>query len=133
MKKTLRAVFLSFVLFATLSPVAAFAQGAGTEEPSELKVKLQEVLNFVDDVVVPMIFGLAFVVFLWFIFVYFIAGAADEEKRAKGKQFLLWSIIGFVLMLSLWGIVNLLVSSLGFADDKRACLPGFSRDETNCD
>lgn len=83
------------------------------------------ILVFIDAILVPFIFALAFVVFLWGVFQYFIAGGADEEKRKQGRSFILWSVIGFFLMVSIWGLVNLLGTSLGFGAEQRPRLPTF--------
>jgi len=83
------------------------------------------ILTFIEAALVPLIFSLAFIFFLWGVFRYFITGANDEEKRKEGKSFVLWSLIGLVLMFSLWGIVNLLVNSLGFDTRSRPDLPVF--------
>ena len=116
-------------------PVRMWAQGDDTQTPpasgdSELNLdKLTavatEILGFIDSTLVPVIFGLAFIVFIWGVFRYFIAGAASEEKRDEGKKFIFWGLIGFVLMICLWGIVNLLVNTLGFGGQTRPCLPTF--------
>ncbi len=51
--------------------------------------------------------------FLWGV-VKFISNANDETEREKGKQFIIWGIIAFVVLISLWGIVRiLLVETLG--------------------
>ncbi|MBP6859966.1 MAG: hypothetical protein KBC38_00140 [Candidatus Pacebacteria bacterium] len=142
MKKTFSALLFSLALMFTLTPSIAFAQGqqqpqpdqqgTGESQPSELELRIGWLLDFVDGYVIPLIFGLAFVVFIWFVFVYFILGGAEEEQRAKGKQFLLWSLIGFVLMLSLWGIVNLLQNTIGFDNNSKPCLPVFEQDNEDC-
>lgn len=83
------------------------------------------IIQFIDLIVVPLIFSLAFLAFLWGVFRFFIAGGADKEKREEGRKFVMWGIIGFVIMFSLWGIVNLLVNSLGFDNNSRPGLPLF--------
>lgn len=77
------------------------------------------------DVLVPVIFAIALVVFLWGVFKYFIQGGASEEARDSGKQLVMWSIIGFTLMVTVWGIVNVLVTTLGFGSDTRPKIPTF--------
>lgn len=84
-----------------------------------------DILLFIDYVLVPLVFSIAFIVFLWGIFNFFIAGGADEEKREKGKQFMIWGFVGFFVMVSVWGIVNLLVSTFGFGGQQRPDLPTF--------
>ena len=87
----------------------------------------QNIIGFIDMVLVPLIFSITFIVFIWGIFQYFVAGGADEEKRKQGRQLALWGIIGFAIMLSVWGLVQLLVSSLGFQNQTRPNLPTFGQ------
>lgn len=77
--------------------------------------------NFVGNTLVPFIFGLAFLFFLVNATRYFIIDAANEAGRAKAKQFALWSIIAFVLMISLWAIVNMFVSDFGWTRTTPLC------------
>lgn len=72
---------------------------------------VQQIVVLVDGTVVPLIYALAFILFLIGIVRYFFMGDSDEA-RAKGKQFMLWSIIGFVVLFSVWGIVRLLLTIL---------------------
>lgn len=79
---------------------------------------IQAILTFINSLLIPAIFTIAFLVFIWGVFQAFILGGHDSEKREAGKQLVIWSIIGFVVMLSVWGIVNLVASSLGFQGDR---------------
>ncbi len=69
------------------------------------------VIGIINTVLVPLIFALAFIVFLYGVFQYFIAGASDEETREKGKSLMIYGLIGFFVMVSVWGLVNLLVGT----------------------
>ena len=62
------------------------------------------------DSVVPFIVGLAVFIVIWGIFNY-ITHAADEEKRAQAKQYIIWGVVGVFCMLSVWGFVNILYNS----------------------
>lgn len=59
---------------------------------------------------IPFIIGLTVFAILWGIFNYIVHGD-EEEKRAEGKQFVLYGIIGLFLMVSVWGLVNILVGT----------------------
>lgn len=85
-----------------------------------------DIITFIDVVLVPLVFAVAFIVFLWGVFNFFIAGGADEEKREKGKQFMVWGLIGFFVMVSIWGIVNLMVNTFGFGGQQRPGIPTFN-------
>ena len=66
----------------------------------------------VNWVLVPILMAIAFIVFLWGVYKYFIQGAANEEDRKTGRQFVLWGVIGFVIITSIWGLVNIVKSTV---------------------
>jgi hypothetical protein len=45
-------------------------------------------------------------------FYYYIYGATSEEYVKKGHQLILWGMIGFFVMLSLWGLVNVVANTV---------------------
>ncbi|MFA6445911.1 MAG: hypothetical protein WCW14_01520 [Candidatus Paceibacterota bacterium] len=70
--------------------------------------------NVIDIIVNPLIwliFGIAIVVFLWGAMEFFVS-AEDAEKRTTGKQHMFWGIIGMAIMMSAYGIVNLITSTI---------------------
>lgn len=75
---------------------------------------LGEFLTFLNLIIVPLIFALAFLFFLWNATRYFIIGQGSDESKEKAKRLALYGILAFVIMVSIWGIVNLLVGGLGF-------------------
>lgn len=74
----------------------------------------QQLIDIINNVLVPLLFALSFLTFIWGVFQYFIAGGADEEKRKQGQQLIIYGIIGFALMVSVWGLVNLLLATFNF-------------------
>ncbi len=95
------------------TPLLALAQTTGFSPwGGNLKTWFQNFNTFLADVLVPIVFTLAFLVFIWGVLQYFILGGGDEEKQEKGKSLMLYGIIGFVVMVSIWGIVNLLSNSV---------------------
>jgi len=69
------------------------------------------IIDLINNVAVPLVFALAFIVFIWGIFQYFIQGGQDEEKREAGKSLMLWGLIGFFVMVSVWGLVHILIGT----------------------
>jgi len=71
------------------------------------------VSDFVDffNTVVLLIFAFAFLAFIWGVAQY-VVFPGNEEKKEKGKQIIVWGIIVFVIMISVWGIVTLFSSVL---------------------
>jgi|SRR3989344_4831039 len=64
------------------------------------------------DALVPLLIGLAVVVFLWGV-VKFVTAAGDEEKRKEGKSFIIWGLVGIAIMVTLWGLIALLTNWTG--------------------
>jgi len=70
-------------------------------------------LELVSDIIaatVPVIIGLAVLVFIWGILRYVVA--KDSEKQNEAKSIILWGIIILFVMVSIWGLVNLLGDTL---------------------
>jgi hypothetical protein len=71
--------------------------------------------GLINDILIPILLAIAFLVFIVGIVQYFLlAGKDNADGQEKGKSLILWGIIGFVLIVSIWGIVNLLAGGLGF-------------------
>ena len=100
------------VLMAML-PLFAFAQ-TNAGNLTGVTTFIQNIIRFMNGTLVPLIFAIAFLVFLWGMFKTFILGGSDEDKQKEGKQLMMYSIAGFVIMVSLWGIVNLVAQGFGF-------------------
>ncbi len=92
-------------------PILAFAQVGNFKDAGTF---ITGIITFMNTVLVPLVFALAFLIFIWGMFKAFILGGSDEAAQSQGKSLMLYALIGFVVMISLWGIVNLLVNSFGF-------------------
>jgi len=72
---------------------------------------LTSIIKFLSDTlangIIPLLIGLAVVGFIYGIIQYFL-NSENEEKRKKGKEFMLWGIIALFVIISFWGIVNIL-------------------------
>lgn len=105
--------------FAAVMPMAAFAQFSG----GSLQDVGNDLISFINDTLVPLVFALALIVFIWGLFQSFILGGADPEKRSQGQQLMLWGIIAFFVMVSVWGLVNILVGTFGLENTGGPDLP----------
>ncbi len=70
-------------------------------------------LYIINNVLVPVIFALAFIVFLYGIAKAYIFSMGSEDAVKDGHRLILWGIIGFVVMVSLWGLVNVVANTFG--------------------
>ncbi len=123
MKKYLFAV-VSLAL--VLGAPSVFAQ-SGALNTAPIENLSSSLIGILNTVVVPVVFAIAFIVFIWGVFQAFILNGANEEKRKEGAKFVLWSVIGFAVMISIWGIVNLFSSVLGNLDNNRPDFPTFDQ------
>lgn len=75
------------------------------------------IINIINNILVPVLFAVAFIVFLWGAFYTFIWGQNDADVKEKGKNLMLWGLIGFFVMVSIWGLVNILTGSITFGNN----------------
>jgi len=75
------------------------------------------IINTINNVLVPVLFAVAFIVFLWGAFQTFILGANSDDTKEKGKNLMLWGLIGFFVMVSVWGLVNILTGTVTFGNN----------------
>jgi NADH:ubiquinone oxidoreductase subunit 2 (subunit N) len=94
---------ISSVLF--IVPALAFAQITSVQSAGQF------VINIINTVAVPVLFAIAFIVFIWGIFQYFILSKGNEEKQGEARSLMLYGLVGFFLMVSVWGLVNILIGT----------------------
>lgn len=73
------------------------------------------ILFIINSVLVPVLFAVAFIVFIYGIARAYIFSAGNEEAVKAGHKLMLWGLIGFVVMISLWGLVNVVANTFGLA------------------
>lgn len=100
----------SGVLAAFALPLVSFAQ----TRVNDLGDVGSFIIDTINGIFVPVIFAIAFIVFVWGAFETFIIGANDDEVKTKGKNLMLWGLIGFFVMVSVWGLVNILIGTVSF-------------------
>ena len=69
---------------------------------------LRAIAGSITKYLFTILYGFAFLALIIGLIRYVIVGAADDEKRAKGKSMMIWSVIGIFIMVSLFGIIKLL-------------------------
>lgn len=73
------------------------------------------VLSIINSVLVPVLFAVSFIVFLYGIASSYILHPGDAEKVKEGHKLVLWGIVGFAIMISIWGLVNVVANTFGLA------------------
>lgn len=98
-----------------VSPSFAYAQ----VESRTIKGIAGDLTEFLSGAVMPMLFAIALAMFVWGI-VDFIRHAENSDERKRGKQRMLWGIIGLFAMVTYIGLTSV-VTQTGFGKD--ASLP----------
>jgi len=73
---------------------------------------IDEITSLIIQPIVVLLFSLGTVVFLWGL-VEFIANPTDPTKKKTGQQHIIYGVLGLLIMVSIWGIVGLVTSTLG--------------------
>lgn len=81
------------------------------------------ILYIINNVLVPVLFALAFIVFLYGIARAYIFSGGDPAKVSEGHKLVLWGIIAFVVMISIWGLVNVVAATFGLGGSSAPVLP----------
>lgn len=86
--------------------------------------KFQDVLCYftgiINNSIIPLMFAVATVAFVWGSIKFFLIDADEEAKREQGRQFMMWGIIALAVMISVWGLVGILGSTFNI---QRSVLP----------
>lgn len=75
----------------------------------------QLVQNILDNIVNPILLllvAVAILYFLWGVF-QFVRNAESSDERKKGGMNMLWGVIGLFIMVTAYGILNLILETIG--------------------
>lgn len=93
------------LVFAPMVTLAAATWG-GSAYFTGMATTFKTVIN----TLIPAFMGLGFIAFFWFLFKYLTGDAAEKDEN---KKRLLWSVIAIVIMISIFGVANLLQGIFG--------------------
>ena len=87
----------------------AYASSHHTSVAQGFVAKINDVILFP---LITLLLALALLLFLWGAF-RFIAGAGDEEARTTGKRHMLFGVIGMLIMVSAFAILQIAAGTFG--------------------
>lgn len=99
-KKFLLWAILLFMVFPSISFAA----------PGTFKALMTLFINKVFAPFIPVLVILGLIVFIWGVIKYMTADE-DTKKRQEGTRFMIWGIVGLFVMVSVWGLVNILTGT----------------------
>lgn len=84
--------------------------------PLAIHLKFQDLIAYatciLSNAIIPLIFALATVLFVWGV-VKYVINNDEQAKKEEGRQFMLWGIIALSVMVSVWGIVKIVGNTFG--------------------
>lgn len=99
-----------FSYFTALSMVAPLSAFAAINTVWDIFGFIKRIL----DAILPLIIAIAVVWFIWGVFQYVVA--VNDEKKSAAKDKIIYGIIGLFIMISVWGLVNILVRTFGLSN-----------------
>ena len=106
MKKIFSTIFSFIILSAPAIGVLS------ADSPKNFKDVINNVfINGLIRPLVPLLIGLAVVVFVYGVLLLMLSEGG--EKKEDGKKYMFWGIIGIFVMVSVWGLVSVLRSTFG--------------------
>lgn len=103
---------ISYILIPSVLLIPSLVAAAGID-PATVNSYATGITDLINKVFVPLLFTLAFIVFLYGVAKAYIFSGGSETERAQGHKLILWGVIGFFVMLAVWGLVNVLISTFG--------------------
>jgi hypothetical protein len=99
----------------TLEPLTGTATTCSLAGNPKIQDLLCYVTNIINSSIIPLLFTGAVVMFVWGVVQFFFINGEKEEKRAQGKQFMIWGVVALAVMLSVWGLVGILGTTFGIS------------------
>ena len=97
-----------------LSTKITYAANSGLASGTSLNEFIGNVDRMIINPLISFLFALAIVYFLYGVFE-FLSNQENEEKKTTGKSHMIWGIIGITIMMGVWTILGILMSTLGIS------------------
>ena len=107
-------IAVPFIASAAVSVGIVVSTGGGTGcDTGDICGVASTILFIINDVLVPVLFAVAFIVFIYGVAKAYIFSGGDSEAVSQGHRLILWGLIALVVMISLWGLVNVVANTFG--------------------
>lgn len=71
------------------------------------------IIYVINYYLVPLLFAIAFIVFIYGIAKAYIFSSGEPKAVEQGHKLVLWGVVGFVTILSVWGLVAIVGNTFG--------------------
>jgi hypothetical protein len=79
--------------------------------PAVAQTLITKILDNIVNPIVSLMIGLAVIYFIWGVF-QFVRNAESSEERKKGGMHMLYGSIGLFIMVTAYGILNLILGTI---------------------
>ncbi|MFA5783204.1 MAG: hypothetical protein WC868_13130 [Bacteroidales bacterium] len=107
MKKKLIVLSSSVLGFAPIMASAASCTPS-VESSSTIQGIICKAGNILDTLI-PILVVLGVVYFIWGVITYFIG--SDEEAKKKGRDKIIYGLIGLIVIVAMWGLVGIVINT----------------------
>jgi len=80
--------------------------------PDTVEELIANINFYVLNPIISILFGLAFIIFIWGVAQYLIQANSDEA-RSRGTKHILWGLVGMLIMFTAFLILRVIASSIG--------------------
>ncbi len=111
--KSKLAVLSASLVGLSVIPFAASAQ-ISCSDPSIQPSTIQSIICVVSNilgVLLPVLIALGVILFVWGVVQFVIS--QDEEAKTRGRDKMIYGIIGLAVIIALWGIVRIVTNTFG--------------------
>jgi len=99
--------YITLGVLSVLTPTVVLAAVNTSSGLGRIVVLVKDFISLL----VPVVIAAAVLFFLYGLAKYLWSVA--DEKKSEGKEIMIWGIVGLFVMVSVWGLVNLLSQTLG--------------------
>lgn len=107
---------LGAVSVVNLLPLVAFAQASVPPSGKNL-TWLIGLITYYLNLALGLMMGVALVMFVFYVIKYFIM---PNEDRKEAGSYVMYSLIGFFVILSFWGLVNIVQNTFGLQNERNS-------------
>lgn len=108
--------FLALPTFVFMLPVFVSAQSFG--DGLGAGGLIQGIIGFINNVLFPLALAIAFIFLVWGVIKFFVIGGDSDDGKTKGKQLIIYAVVAFVVILSFYGLINLVTNAIGLGGDE---------------
>ena len=112
-------IIAAVVTSSLVAPIFVYAQASALEVRA---FTFTQTVGKILGLLIPMAFALAVLYFFYGLAKY-ILHSGDEENKVKGKEIMINGILALFIMVSIYGIINLLGNFIGIGSNSAGVAP----------